>query len=109
MNGLVLPEPIAAYFNADRQNAEAVARCFTPRAVVTDEGEKHVGLKEIRAWRTSRKSLYTYVALPVAIEQSEGQLVVRAHVTGDFPGSPADLRYHFRLERGLIASMEITV
>jgi hypothetical protein len=28
-------------------------------------------------------------------------------VTGDFPGSPVDLRYRFRLEGGLIASLEI--
>jgi hypothetical protein len=29
-------------------------------------------------------------------------------VAGNFPGSPADLQYRFRLERGLIASLEIT-
>jgi hypothetical protein len=29
-------------------------------------------------------------------------------VTGNFPGSPVDLQYHFRLERGLIASLEVT-
>jgi hypothetical protein len=28
-------------------------------------------------------------------------------VIGNFPGSPADLRYGFRLERGKIASLEI--
>lgn len=31
-----------------------------------------------------------------------------AEVTGKFPGSPIDLTYRFRLERGLIASLEIT-
>jgi hypothetical protein len=33
--------------------------------------------------------------------------VVRSRVTGNFPGSPVNLRYRFRLERGLIASLEI--
>jgi len=29
-------------------------------------------------------------------------------VTGNFPGSPVDLRYSFALEQGKIASLEIT-
>ena len=33
-----LPEPIAAYFAAEKLNGEAVARCFTNRAIVKDDG-----------------------------------------------------------------------
>ena len=29
-------------------------------------------------------------------------------LTGNFPGSPVDLRFFFRLERSTIASLEIT-
>ena len=32
----------------------------------------------------------------------------RPHVAGNCPGSPVDLQYRFQLERGLIASLEIT-
>ena len=32
---------------------------------------------------------------------------VTARVTGDFPGSPVDLRYRFRLEGAAIARLEI--
>lgn len=109
MNDWVLPEPIAAYFAADKQGPEAVARCFTAQAVVKDEGNTHTGLKAIKAWKTSSTSEYTYVALPFAFEQDDGFQLVRAHVTGNFPGSPVDLQYRFRLERGLIALLEITV
>ena len=39
---------------------------------------------------------------------ADGVHTVTGHVVGNFPGSPVDLRYHFRLERGRIASLEIT-
>jgi len=37
-----------------------------------------------------------------------GVHVVYSHTAGTFPGSPIDLKLSFRLERGLIASLEIT-
>jgi len=39
---LNLPEPIAAYFAADKLDGEAVARCFAKDAVVKDEGRTYV-------------------------------------------------------------------
>ena len=50
MTELNLPEPIAAYFEADRRDSHAVARCFTNEAVVTDEGHTHAGLPALRAF-----------------------------------------------------------
>jgi hypothetical protein len=44
---LNLPEPIAAYFDADR----LIARCFTKDAVVKDEGRTYVGLALIKQWK----------------------------------------------------------
>ncbi|MGE8451766.1 MAG: nuclear transport factor 2 family protein [Pseudomonadales bacterium] len=109
MTALILPEPIAAYFAADKQNPEAVVRCFTAQAVVKDEGRSHVGLDAIRAWKVKASSEYTYTSEPFALEQKDGRQLVTGRVAGNFPGSPVDLRYDFRLERGLIASLEITV
>ncbi|KFE67355.1 nuclear transport factor 2 family protein [Hyalangium minutum] len=108
MNDLTLPEPIAAYFAADTQNPEAVARCFAAQAVVKDEGHTHIGLDAIKAWKAAASAQYTYTTQPFTLEREAGSQVVQAHVTGNFPGSPVDLRYRFRLERGLIASLEIT-
>jgi len=51
MTDLKLPEPIAAYFNADRRDGEAVARCFTKQAVIKDEGQTHSGPAAIKAWQ----------------------------------------------------------
>jgi len=108
MTPLILPEPIAAYFAADKHNPEAVVRCFTAQAVVKDEGCSHVGLEAIRAWKAGASSKYTYTSEPVALEQKDERHLVTSRVTGNFPGSPVDLRYEFRFERGLIASLEIT-
>ena len=110
MTTLILPEPVAAYFAADKQqNAEAIARCFTAHAVVKDEGHTHTGIDAIKAWKTAASTQYTYTTEPFALEHSDGHQVVTSRVEGNFPGSPVDLRYRFRLERGLIASLEITV
>ena len=108
MKALNLPEPIAAYFAADRRDSEAVARCFTNEAVVTDEGRTHTGLAAIKAWRAAASAQYSYVAEPLALEKTDRRYVVTSRVTGDFPGSPVDLRFIFALERGRIASLEIT-
>lgn len=109
MTTLILPEPIAAYFFADQQSPEAVVRCFTAQAVVKDEGRSHVGLDAIRSWKLEAASRYTYTSEPFALVQQDGRQLVTSRVTGNFPGSPVDLRYDFRLERGLIASLEITL
>ena len=108
MTPLILPDPIAAYFAADKRSADAIAHCFTAQAVVKDEGHTYAGLAAIQAWKASASAKYTYASEPFALEQEEGLHVVTSRVTGNFPGSPVDLRYRFRLERGLIASLEIT-
>ena len=107
MKDLDLPEPIAAYFDADRQDGQAVARCFTTDGVVLDEGKTHAGLAAIAAWKTDAASRYTYTAKPHTLETQGRGYIVTSQVSGDFPGSPLDLRYRFTLERGKIATLEI--
>lgn len=108
MHSLNLPEPIAAYFAAEPQTSDALARCFTPQASVKDEGQTHTGLAAIEAWKAASSTKYSHATQPLSVERDAGWQVVRARVSGNFPGSPVDLRYRFALERGLIASLEIT-
>ena len=108
MTDLNLPEPIATYFDADQRDGEAVARCFTKQAVVKDEGQTHFGLAAIKAWKTAASAKYSYTSKPFAVEQKNGRFIVTSRLVGNFPGSPVDLRYAFGLERGKIASLEIT-
>ena len=107
MTDLELPEPIAAYFDADKRDGEAVACCFTTQAVVKDEGQTHSGPAAIKAWKAEASAKYSYVSEPFAVEQREGRYIVTSRLTGNFPGSPVDLRFVFRLERGKIAHLEI--
>jgi hypothetical protein len=104
---LTLPEPIAAYFAADRQNGEAVARCFTSDAIVKDEGRSHRGIAAIKRWKDEADAKFDYTVAPLSLEQKDSVSIVTCHLTGTFPGSPVDLRYFFRLERGKISSLEV--
>lgn len=108
MSALTLPEPIAAYFAADRQGPDEVARCFTPQGVVKDLRRTHSGREAIKAWKTESSLLYTYTSDPFSVTLLDGVHVVCSHTAGNFPGSPIDLRLAFRLERGLISRLEIT-
>jgi hypothetical protein len=107
MSDVNLPEPIASYFDADQRDGEAVARCFTKDAVVVDEGQTHSGPAAIKAWQTAAFTKYAYTSAPFAVEHKDRRYIVTSRLTGNFPGSPVDLRYGFRLERGKIAHLEI--
>lgn len=104
---LNLPEPIAAYFDADRRDAEAVASCFTNDAVVKDEGRTYTGAAAIKAWKTEVDAKFTYTSEPLSVQQQDGRTVVTTRLTGNFPRSPVELRFAFRLDRGRIACLEI--
>ena len=107
MDTLTLPEPIAAYFAAEHK-PEALARCFTAQAVMKDDGHSYTGVDAITAFMAEASARYSATSVPFASEREDGLQIVRATVTGNFPGSPINLSYRFRLERGLIASLEIT-
>src|SRR6267154_779505 len=104
---LNLPKPIAAYFAADRGDGEAVSQCFTNTAAVKDEGHTHRGRAAIKEWKTDASAKYEYTCEPIACEEKEGKTVVTSHLVGNFPGSPVDLRFFFKLEGDKIASLEI--
>jgi hypothetical protein len=104
---LDLPTPIAAYFTADKEGGEAVARCFTDDAVVKDEGHVYRSRVAIRQWKADVSTRYQYVSEPLACEQKDGKVVVTCRLTGNFPGSPLNLRFFFGLEGDKIASLEI--
>ena len=107
INQVTLPEPIAAYFAADSHDSEAIARCFTQDAVVKDEGHTYTGIMAIKQWKAESATKYTYTSEPFALERRDGMTIVTSRLTGNFPGSPVDLRFFFRLERGRIAFLEI--
>ena len=104
---LSLPKPIAAYFTADSRDGEAVSQFFSENAVVKDEGHTHKGRAAIKEWKADVSTKYQYTSEPIACEEKDGNIVVTSHLVGNFPGSPVDLRYFFKLEGDKIASLEV--
>jgi ketosteroid isomerase-like protein len=104
---LALPKPVADYFAADAADGTAVAACFTADAVVVDEKKTYTGRDAVAAWKSEVSAKYEYVADPVAIEDRGDTVIVTAHLIGNFPGSPVDLRYAFTLSGDAIARLEI--
>jgi ketosteroid isomerase-like protein len=103
-----LPSPIATYFDADqRHDGDALAAAFSGDAVVSDEGAEHAGPAAIRAWWRASKAKYRQVAEPLDLAEADGKIIVRARVSGNFPGSPATLTFAFTLVGARIASLEI--
>jgi hypothetical protein len=107
-NPLDLPKPIAAYFAADKLDAKTVSECFIENAVVKDEGDTHQGRAAIKLWKTNASAKYKYTSEPFACEPKGETIVVTSRLTGNFRGSPVDLRYFFKLQGDKVASLEIT-
>jgi NAD(P)-dependent dehydrogenase (short-subunit alcohol dehydrogenase family) len=105
-----LPLPIARYFQAaNGDDAAAVATAFAADAHVRDEGRDHHGRDAVRAWADDARRRYRFYAEPRSLEPGPHGGVVTAHLTGDFPGAPADLRYRFTLAGDEIADLEVTL
>lgn len=107
---IMLPPSIQAYFDADNaRSPDAVASAFTEDAIVRDAGETWVGRDAIRSWKIATDQRYSYtVAEPFLVTTEDGKTLVTGHVSGDFPGSPVDLRYFFVLKGDKIANLEVT-
>jgi ketosteroid isomerase-like protein len=106
---LRLPESLTEYFSAaNTDDPDRIAACFAEDAVVRDEGRDIHGRSAVRAWAEETRRKYRFRAEIVAVEAEADRTVVTAHLTGDFPGSPIDLRYRFKLAGRDIAALEIS-
>jgi ketosteroid isomerase-like protein len=109
---ITIPIQAALYLDAvDRHDLEASLAAFAPDAVVVDEGRSHRG-DEIREWRATAASGYTYTSEFRGLEPTdETHSVARYHLEGDFPGGVVDLRFAFTLRAGdgLIERLEIAL
>jgi len=103
-----LPTCLAEYFAAaNADDADRVAACFAADAVVRDEGRDVRGRAAVRAWAAETRRRYRFHAAVMGLEEEGDRTVVTALLTGDFPGSPVDLRYRFKLAGPEIVALEI--
>jgi ketosteroid isomerase-like protein len=105
---IILPPPLATYLSAEATtDLEALADCFTPDAIVRDEGRTMQGLNAIKAWKKDTKAKYQYTVEPLDVVQDQTTVKMRARLTGKFPGSPIEVTYRFVLANDKIALLEI--
>jgi hypothetical protein len=103
-----LPPPIALYVQLENAGDTAtLSTCFAPNAIVRDESRTYEGLAAITAWKVETKHKYHHTITPLAVAHQQGKTVLKAQLTGTFPGSPVTLHFNFVVEAGNILSLEI--
>jgi hypothetical protein len=99
---------VSAFFDAQRVlDLERLARSFSARTTVRDEGRTIQGPGAIKRWMREAKAKCQHTAEALAISHRDGLTIVAARVAGEFPNSPLDLEHMFSVKRGKIASLEI--
>lgn len=103
-----LPNVIADLAKAQNNfDSVAYSNCFSETAVVFDEGKMHNGRTEIQQWIKKANEEFQTVMKP--LEYSPKEEILKAEVSGNFPGSPIVLSYHFGFNDRLIQSLKIKV
>jgi SnoaL-like domain len=102
-----LPQVIEAFFHAHNTGqTEGFGQLFTADASVSDEAREYRGAA-IKAWIDGAIAKYRPVAEVFDLTQAGEQTIATAQVSGNFPGSPAKIRYEFTLRSGRIAALAI--
>lgn len=85
-----------------------MAACFNQGAVVRDEKRERQGISAIREWAAEVSEKYHPTVEALDVVETKGGTVLTGRVSGNFPGSPIELRYAFTLSGGRIERLEIT-
>lgn len=111
MSTAELAPAIAAYIAAtNTRDTSCVSDWFAEDANVFDEGEHQVGSAAIARWMEDTARRYQPRVEVLNVQHRTGKVLVSNVVSGNFPGSPLELRYTFRLnEQGKISRLDISV
>jgi hypothetical protein len=102
-----LTQVIEAFFHAHNTGqTEGFVELFTADATVTDEAHEYRGAA-IKAWIDGAIAKYKPVADVSDLTQVGEQTIATAQVSGNFLGSPAQIRYKFTLKNDKIAALAI--
>lgn len=103
-----LPAVISAYVAAANAfDPETAAAQFTADAHVHDENNDHIGREAIRAWVAETSEKFRPQNKVLSAESRGDEVVTTNRISGDFPGSPAELHFTFTLRDDLIAKLAI--
>lgn len=106
-----LAPAIVAYITAaNTRDTSAIAQCFAEDANVFDEGQHQIGAAAIARWMEDTGRRYRPRVEVLKVQHRTGKVLVSNIVSGNFPGSPLELRYTFRLnEQGKISRLDISL
>jgi hypothetical protein len=103
-----LPVPIDRYVQiANSGTPEAAPECFAADAIVRDEGQTYEGAAAIKNWMAATKKKYNHTITPLELAEQGGHSVLKARLTGSFPGSPVTVNFNFVLAGDKIRSLAI--
>ncbi|MBD8606338.1 nuclear transport factor 2 family protein [Aeromicrobium sp. CFBP 8757] len=106
-----VPLPIRTFLDAhEAGDAQAAIDCFSPDAVVTDQGQTFRGTDAILRFvrDAGSGSEYTYTSEETGTERPDhDHWVVAIRLVGDFPGGVADVRYRFTVGDDAITELHI--
>lgn len=103
-----LPKVVSELISTQNSfDSAAYANCFSPTAIVFDEGKTHKGKKEIQDWITDANERYQATMQPLSFEEKEYESILKVKVSGNFEGSPIQLNYHLEIEDDQIQSLKI--
>ncbi|MFT2215281.1 nuclear transport factor 2 family protein [Rhizobium giardinii] len=103
-----MPSIVNMYFDADSRNdADALLKTLAIEGVVEDENARHQGIVAIREWWLAAKKATQYRVEPVESTVDGDKALVRARVSGQFPGSPVMLTHAFTIKDDRIVRLEI--
>ncbi|UIK08858.1 nuclear transport factor 2 family protein [Neorhizobium galegae] len=103
-----MPSIVNMYFDADSRNdADTLLKTLAVEAAVEDENARHQGIVAVREWWLAAKKATQYRAEPVESTVDGDKALVRARVSGQFPGSPVMLTHAFTIKDDRIVRLEI--
>ena len=102
-----LSEPLATYFAGhNNHDVDAMIGTFAESATVKDEGQERRGLPAIRKWMVETTAKSSVIAV-TNVAETAANTTVTGRVSGNFPGSPVELRFIFTLDQRKITRLEI--
>ncbi|WP_180278449.1 nuclear transport factor 2 family protein [Janthinobacterium sp. BJB301] len=106
---LLMPAIVGDYLTAENHHdSDAVAQCFAADGAVHDDGHAYAGHAAIKAWKEAGSKQYGATVSPTSADTRGARCVVTSSVSGNFPGSPLELRFAFTLASNRIQTLEIS-
>jgi hypothetical protein len=96
----------STFVNAmNTQDSASFIACFSPEAIVEDEGHAHQGTEAIKAWIERAFASYQPILEVKETSVTDSGAIITGIVSGTFPGSPVTLNYHLSIAQDQITGL----